>query len=467
MNITEKTIRIKVLNFLNKYDISEKCKLLVGYSGGPDSSALLWVLNDIRKSLGFGLDAIYIDHGIRPETEMIKECNKIRHIAGELDLSVYIRHIGNGEIAAESEKTGRSIEDIAREYRYLLIDELKEKLGASHVATGHTLDDQHETLIMRFFQGSGIHGFSGIPEKRDYFIRPLILLEKCEIMKYIDYNCIPYVIDETNLDTVYLRNKVRLKLIPVISEIFPGYRKSLSVFSEKMDSIRSVLTYNNPALKVNLTKEGDSWFKSNDFFAKSGYQQIETLYKSWDIWENRPFNRLPYRFISNTFDFKSEGGSNILLQGYGCQLIRNKEMIIWKRVVVVFYKKSYLRVVTEGEQELFPGFTVCFEETGEFPKDSVWFTREDLKDPVIIRSRMPGDGIHLLEGFKNVKKLYSDWGIVPEDRWKVPVVEDRSGIIAVLGKPFGFSNRIALTYKNRSTDKKKLVISASYMEKHK
>ncbi len=467
MNITGKTIKIKVFNFLRKYGISDKSKILIGYSGGPDSSALLWILNDIQKSLGFSLHAVYINHGIRSEKEMSCEYIQIKKTVSELNLPLHIRDIAQGEIASESKVTGRSIEDIAREYRYRLIEEIKKGIDASHIAMGHTLDDQFETLIMRFFQGSGIHGLAGIPEKREYFIRPLMMLEKREIMEYINSNSIPYVVDKTNLDTVYLRNKVRLKLIPVISEIFPGYRKSLSTFSEKMDSIRSVLTSNNPPLDVELTNEGDTWFYSALFFAKPDYQQVETLYKSWNMWENRPFDRLPYRFISAALDYNPVGGSNILIQGHTCQLLHHKEKIIWKRVVVVSSKKSYLRVVVEGDQEIFPGFTIRVEEMNKFPEDTVWFSRENLKDPVIIRSGMSGDSIHLVEGLKTIKKLFSDWSVLPEDRWKVPILEDRSGIIAVLGRPFGFNNRIAVTYKNSSSDNKKLVISASYMEKHK
>ncbi len=467
MNITGKTIKTKVFDFLRKYEISNKSKILVAYSGGPDSSVLLWILNDIRKSIAYGLHVIYIDHGIRSETVMKDECSRIKKNIYELGLPVHIKHIAPGKIVSESKITGRSIEDLAREYRYMQIEETKKEISASHVALGHTLDDQFETIIMRFFQGSGIHGLTGISEKREYFIRPLINVEKRNIMEYINSNSIPYVVDKTNLDTIYLRNKIRLKLIPVIEEIFPGYRKSLSTFSRKMDSIRSLLTLNSPALEVQLTKEGDTWFSSGDFFSKPEYQQVETLYKSWNMWENRPFDRLPYRFISAALDYKPVLGSNILIQGYTCKLLHHKEKIIWKRVVVLSSKKSYLKVMVEGDQEIFPGFSLHIEELNEFPEDTVWFSRENLKNPVIIRSRITGDGIHLAEGFKPIKKLFSDWGVLPEDRWKIPVIEDRSGIIAVLGKPFGFKNRIAITYKNNSPDSGKFVVSASYMEMHK
>ena len=107
------------------------------------------------------------------------------------------------------------------------------------------------------------------------------------------------------------------------------------------------------------------------------------------------------------------------------------------------------------------------EVGNELSENTIWLSRENLKNPIIARSRISGDCIHLVEGLKPIKKLFSEWGVLPEERWKLPVIEDRSGIIAVLGKPFGFSNRIAMTYKNNSSDIKKLVISASYMEKHK
>lgn len=467
MNITEKTIKRKVTDFLRKYGISDMSSILVAYSGGPDSSALLWLLNDIRKSMGFDLNALYIDHGIRSQIEMAEECSSIESAAEGLDLPVYIKHILQCKITTESELTGRSIEDLAREYRYRLIEETKNELGASHIALGHTLDDQFETVIMRFFQGSGIHGLSGIPEKRDYFIRPLISTTKNELIEYINENTIPYVVDKTNLDTVYLRNKVRLKLIPAIAEIFPGYKRSLSVFSEKMDSIRLVLKEKSPALEVKLTIDGDTWFSRKEFIDKPVYQKVETLYKSWNMWKNKPFNRLPYKFLSTALAFNSGSNSDILTEGYSCQLIRHKEKIIWKRVVVVSSKKSYLRVITDGEQEIYPGMNLLLEQKKELSENTIWISREKITDTLIARSRISVDCIQLVEGLKPIKKLFNEWGVKPEERWKIPVIEDKTGIIAVLGSPFGFSNRIAMTFKNCSSDTIKIVISASYMEKYK
>ncbi|MCK5154446.1 MAG: tRNA lysidine(34) synthetase TilS [Spirochaetales bacterium] len=464
MSITVKTLELKVINYFKKYNISDKSIILIAYSGGPDSGALLWLLNSIQKEIGFSIHALYINHGIRSEQEMSDEILKIKRISEEINIKIDYENIENGLIKSESKQSGRSVEDLAREYRYSLLEKIKQKINATHIATGHTLDDQIETLIMRFFQGSGINGLGGIPEKRDYFIRPLMGIEKKELNEYIKINNISFVTDKTNFDPVYLRNKVRLNLIPVISEIFPGYKKSIGIFSEKMDMIRTILSENEKDLEVNMTKDGDSWFFRDDFIELPAYLQVEILYKSWDMWENKPFQRLPYRFLSSAVGYHSDNTSSILLDGYSCRLIKHKEMIIWKRVVVVSSKKSYLRVITVGEYKLFPGMYLNVEENTQLLEDTIWIKREKLKYPIIVRSKMPGDRIILAEGIKPLKKLFNDWGVVPEERWKIPVLEDRTGVIAVLGKPLGYSNRIALNYKNCLNNDTKLLISAYYME---
>ena len=464
MNITEEIIKEKITLFLRKYEISEGSRILVAFSGGPDSSALLWILNDLSFSLGYDLEAVYINHGIRVFSDMQLEIKKINKISEQIKLSINIREIEQGLILEEAGLTGRSIEEIARDYRYSILANEKIRLGATHIAMGHTLDDQSETLIMRFFQGSGIHGLTGIPEKRNEIIRPLLAFEKKDLTAYIKNKKIPYVLDKTNFESVYLRNKVRLNLVPVISEIFPGYQKSLMQFSEKMELLKPVVEEFASALDVKINKNGEPYFSFKDYLAISDFRQLETLYKSWDIWEKRPYNRLSFRFLRNALGNKININSKIALQGSSCKLVREKEQLIWKRVVVVSSEKSYLKVMTKGNNRIYSGLSINLEENALKSKDTIWLDEDRVKKPLLIRNRVDGDSIRLVEGVKPLKKLYQDWGVITEDKWKIPVLEDRSEIIAVLGKPFGYSNRIAIKYKNYSSGNKKLVISAHYME---
>ncbi|MCD6396661.1 MAG: tRNA lysidine(34) synthetase TilS [Spirochaetaceae bacterium] len=465
MNITEEIIKEKIILFLKKYGISEKSRIIVAFSGGPDSSALLWILNDLSFYFGYSLEAVYINHGIRSALDMQLETEKIKNISELIEIQINVITIEQGLIVEEAGLTGRSIEEIAREYRYSILEDEKRRLGATHIAMGHTLDDQSETLIMRFFQGSGVHGLIGIPEKRKEIIRPLLVFEKKDLTKYIENKNIPYVLDQTNFETVYLRNKVRLKLIPVISEIFPGYQKSLMHFSEKMELLKPVLEEYAMPLDVEINKNGEPCFLLKDYLGLSSFRQLETLYRSWNIWVNRPFDRLSFRFLQNALGNRADNSSNIVLQGSLCKLVKEKESLIWKRVVVVSSEKSYLKVMTKGNNIIYLGLSINLDENAIESKDAIWLEKKSVKRPLLVRNKVDGDSISLEEGVKPLKKLYQDWGVLTEDRWKIPVLEDRSDIIAVLGRPFGYSNRIALKYKNCSPGNTKLVISAHYMEK--
>jgi len=465
MNITEEIIKERIILFLKEYGISDKSKILVAFSGGPDSSALLWLLKDLSFSFGYSLEAVYINHGIRSNLDMQVETEKIKSISKLVGFQIIIKTIENGLITEEAGVTGRSIEEIARKYRYSILEDEKERLEATHIAMGHTLNDQNETLIMRFFQGSGIYGLTGIAENRKNIIRPLLGFEKKYLIDYIENKNIPYVLDKTNFETMYLRNKIRLNLIPVISEIFPGYQKSLGQFSEKMEFIKPVLDKYAGALDIKINKNGEPFFLLKEYLDSSKFRQLETLYKSWNVWDKRPFDRVSYRFLRNALGEKVKNGSNIALQGSSCKLVREKESLIWKRVVVVSSEKSYLKVMIEGNNRIYSGLSINLDENAIESKDAIWLDKKRVKGSILVRNKVNGDRIHLVEGVKPLKKLYQDWGVVTEDRWKIPVLEDRSEIIAVLGKPFGYSNRIALKYKNCSSGNTKLVISANYMEK--
>jgi tRNA(Ile)-lysidine synthase len=464
VNITENKIELSILEFLKKYKITKENSILIAYSGGPDSSALLWAFSILQKSIGFNLSALYVNHGIRPCSEIENEISIIKEFVIKCNVELHIVNIEYGLIEKNAKRQGQSIEELAREYRYEAIEETMGSINADYVALGHTLDDQLETLIMRFFQGSGVHGLEGIPEIRGSIIRPIISIQKDSLLEYLDIKNLSYSTDKTNNHSIYLRNKIRLELIPVIADIFPGFKGSLVNFAKKAKYVNAVLDKNTNNKYLNKTDNGIPWFSWNVFKDLSAYEQSELIYKSWDLWKEKPFKRLPFKFITNLIGINSNSLSKILLEGYDCQLIKDKDRIFWKRVVVVSIKKSYLRVVTIGDNEIYPGFNVrCFNNF-ELMKDRIWFNRDKIQFPLIIRSRNAGDFLGLSEGKKTIKKILNEWCVKPSDRWKIPIIEDRTGIIAVLGRPFGHRNRIADKYKNYSVDKDLIVISAGYME---
>ena len=187
--------------------------VVVAVSGGPDSLALLHVLNRLAPALALDLHVAHFDHRLRERSD--SDAAFVARAAGRLGLPATIR-------AADATETprGRSPEEAARERRYRFLDETADATGAAHIATGHTLDDQAETVLMRVVAGTGVRGLGGIPPVRGRIVRPLIDARRAETEAFCRALRLRPRRDPTNDDTAFLRNAVRAGLMPVIQERF-------------------------------------------------------------------------------------------------------------------------------------------------------------------------------------------------------------------------------------------------------
>jgi len=201
--------------------------LLVGVSGGPDSIALLYLLMDIRDECGFALRVAHLNHGFRKEAA--GEAEFVGKVAASLGLPVSIRSI---DVPSIMEMEGLSAQEAARDVRYAFFEEEAREAGARRVALAHTADDQAETVLMRLLRGSGPLGLSGIPPVRGIFVRPLIECTRKEIEDYLYERNIPFVTDSSNLKMDYMRNRVRMELLPFLESYNPNIRKVLSRAAE-------------------------------------------------------------------------------------------------------------------------------------------------------------------------------------------------------------------------------------------
>ncbi len=201
--------------------------VVVATSGGPDSTALLHVLAELRRKLGLTLHAAHFDHGLRPDAADDAQC------VGEMSRSLGLSyHHGTGGARAYAEQRNLSIEDAARRLRYEFLFGVARDVGAQVVATGHTLDDQAETVLMRVLRGSGLRGLAGIPPVRTQgdvrLIRPLLDASRSEIEAYLTRRRLVWREDSTNLDLAILRNRIRMVLLPMIEGYNPDARRTLA-----------------------------------------------------------------------------------------------------------------------------------------------------------------------------------------------------------------------------------------------
>jgi tRNA(Ile)-lysidine synthase len=212
-----KQIVRKVRETISRYEmIREGEAVVVAVSGGPDSVCLLDILRELAGELKISLIVSHYDHGLRP-AEDESETVFVRELAKNLHLPFVP---GKAPRSLRGKRT--SIEERARNARYHFLEKVMVKHRAQKIALGHNLNDQAETIIMRLLRGSGPSGLTGIPPCRDRtIIRPLIEMERREIERYLKARKLNYVTDSSNLKIDYLRNRIRLELMPLLEQHQP------------------------------------------------------------------------------------------------------------------------------------------------------------------------------------------------------------------------------------------------------
>ncbi len=212
---------------LAKCGLKQNELLVVAVSGGADSLALLHFL---RRS-GYPLLVASFNHRLRPEAEA--DVAHVQQIAQGLGLPFVT---DSADVAAHAGAEGLSIEEAARELRYRFLFCEARKAGAQAVATGHTADDQAETVLMHFLRGAGLAGLKGMPPRillpvfdaEIPLVRPLLDWTRAQTEAYCRENGIQYLTDASNADTTYFRNRLRHELLPLLESYNPQIKQSLA-----------------------------------------------------------------------------------------------------------------------------------------------------------------------------------------------------------------------------------------------
>ncbi len=191
--------------------------LLVGVSGGPDSTALLALLDRLRSGWSLTLTAVHCNYGLRgSESEGDQEF--VATYCRELGIPLHVRRL---KLRAGPKQS--SLQAEARNLRYQAFSEIAEQCGADRIVLGHTADDQAETILLWLLRGTGLTGRSGMPAARDgTIIRPLYETRRQEIMAYLQDSGLQVRADSSNEKPLYLRNRIRYELVPTVNRLAPG-----------------------------------------------------------------------------------------------------------------------------------------------------------------------------------------------------------------------------------------------------
>ena len=223
-------LALKVARFAERERMLRRTKrVMVALSGGPDSLACLLVLRQLRERFGFEIVACHFDHQLR--TSSAAEMQRVREICGQLEIECVT---GEGNVRSMANDTGQSVELAARTMRYQFLAFAAGKELADAIATGHTADDQAETVLMRVVRGSGVRGVrgmlpvSGVPgSEAQRLIRPLLELIRAETVAICAEAGVAPIADETNSDTVHTRNRVRHETLVALRALNPSVNQSL------------------------------------------------------------------------------------------------------------------------------------------------------------------------------------------------------------------------------------------------
>lgn len=206
--------------------------VLVGLSGGADSSCLLHILALEREKQYFPLYAAHVNHGIRTEEygyEADRDESFCRELCRSLDVELFVAHV---DVPSISKSNGGSLETVARDARYSFFSKIMNEKRIPLLATAHNADDNLETQIFNLCRGCGLTGICGIPETRDFpeadgiIVRPILSGTKKEIVKYCKEQNITFVTDSTNLENNCTRNRIRNIVIPELNSLFTSPQRS-------------------------------------------------------------------------------------------------------------------------------------------------------------------------------------------------------------------------------------------------
>jgi tRNA(Ile)-lysidine synthase len=249
----------KFIETIRRYGLIQKGdKILIGVSGGPDSLALLLKLFSLKSKLGLTLHIAHLDHGLREDSKL--DALFVKRWGQKLNLGVTIKQLPNQQVKGKG-----SLEEFFREERLKFFIQTAKTIKADKIALGHNLDDQAETVLMRLLRGTGLSGLSGISARRVIrgvvFIRPFLETTRRQIDRFLKNRGIKPRLDSTNQEDIFLRNKIRHHLIPLLKakyninilKVLANLAQSASYDYEYLDKVAKRSLRGNP-LRLNLKK---------------------------------------------------------------------------------------------------------------------------------------------------------------------------------------------------------------------
>ena len=399
-------------------------QVLLAVSGGRDSVAMA----DLMVRAGYRCGLAHCNFNLRPG-----DCDRdeafVCRLAVDLQLPFYIANFDTVEYATEH---GLSVEEAARELRYAFFEEVRVQEGYDLIATAHHADDAIETFFINLIRGTGIAGLRGIPRRNGAIIRPMLPFSRKDIDDYIAERGLSFVEDYTNAQTLYLRNRIRHMLLPVIREISPSFDATMQDNMRNLDEACGIYRDAVDEVANRLLQPADDGYEI-DIASLRSLSPLRTYL--FELLRPFGFSSSVVNDIISSLDAQS--GKQFFSPTH--RLLKDRE-----RLFILPNKADELEeyVITKGITSIEKPVALMFDIVAtdgkpiKLGKDEAWFDNDKLEYPLVLRHWHDGDRFTPfgMKGSRLLSDLFSDMKMNRAEKEKVWILCDANNeILWVVG----------------------------------
>ena len=380
-------------------EIAPSGGVLVALSGGADSICLLHLFLAAKAAghFPFPVATAHLNHALRGE-ESDRDEQFCRTFCESRGIPLFCERIDVGTFAKEQ---SLGTEEAARNVRYAFLGRVAGSLeGITHIATAHNKDDFCETLLLNLVRGSGLWGLCSIPQQRGAIIRPLLAVSREEILAYNAANSLPFVTDSTNTDIAYSRNRVRLRVLPELSEISAGYADSIVRTAALVRRDADYLDGEARALYAKVVQNGVLYTKNAQNFHLSMLSRIVKM-----LYTDHGFFNLAETHVDAICTQICLGKENFTLSLPDSFALCERGALRFVRELP--QEEDFCFPIELGKEVTLPsGLTLLLTDTPT--ENAVPLRRDALCGTLTVRSRKPGDTMTIFGKTHKLKRMIAD-----------------------------------------------------------